>query len=78
MDTPPISNAIVSLLYLPYISKFSAICVASSRVGVRISDRGMRALARPLDSMSIIGNVNDAVLPVPVWAQPSTSRVIRT
>ena len=43
-----------------------------------ISDRGMRALARPAERMSIIGSVKDAVLPVPVCAQPRTSRPIRT
>ena len=34
----------------------------------------MRALARPLDSISIIGRVKLAVLPVPVWAIPIRSR----
>ncbi len=37
------------------------------------SERGMRALARPAFSVSIIGSVKAAVLPVPVWAMPSTS-----
>ena len=45
--TPPISSAIESLWYLPYFSKFSATCAASSRVGSRISERGMRARLRP-------------------------------
>jgi hypothetical protein len=34
----------------------------------------MRALERPDASRSIIGRVKAAVLPVPVWAMPSTSR----
>ena len=34
--------------------------------------------SRPLDNISIIGNVKDAVLPVPVCAQPNTSLVINT
>ncbi len=72
--TPPINSAIVSLWYLPYFSKFSATCAASSRVGQRISERGMRARARPLASMWIIGSVKPAVFPVPVCAMPSTSR----
>jgi hypothetical protein len=72
------SSAIESLWYLPYFSKFSATWAASSRVGSRISERGMRALARPRDSLSIIGRVKEAVLPVPVWAMPSTSRPART
>jgi hypothetical protein len=43
-----------------------------------MSERGMRALARPRASISIIGSVNDAVLPVPVWAMPTTSRRFST
>ena len=38
------------------------------------SVRGMRARARPFSSRVIIGSVKAAVLPVPVWAMPSTSR----
>ncbi len=38
----------------------------------------MRARARPEARMSSIGRVNPAVLPVPVWAQPSTSRPMST
>ncbi len=68
----------VSLWYFPYFSKFSATCMASSRVGSIISERGMRALARPLARISIIGSVKDAVLPVPVCATPKTSRPINT
>ena len=49
-------------------------CAASSRVGSRMSVRGIRARARPLSSMVSIGSVKAAVLPVPVWAMPSTSR----
>ena len=72
------SSALVSLWYLPYLSKLSATCAASSRVGSKISVRGMRARARPAASLSIIGNVNEAVLPVPVWAMPRTSRPFST
>ena len=43
-----------------------------------MSERGMRALARPAARIVSIGRVKDAVLPVPVWAQPSTSRPVRT
>ena len=32
---------------MPYFSKFSATCAASSRVGSRISERGIRARLRP-------------------------------
>jgi hypothetical protein len=54
--------------------KLSATWSASSRVGAITSERGMRALERPAASLSIIGRVKAAVLPVPVWAMPSTSR----
>ena len=37
----------------------------------------MRARARPCARIEIIGRVKEAVLPVPVWAMPSTSRPIR-
>ncbi len=50
----------------------------SWRVGSRISVRGIRAFARPRARISIIGRVNEAVLPVPVWAMPMTSRPLRT
>ena len=36
--------------------------------------RGMRARARPFSSSVSIGSVKAAVLPVPVWAMPRTSR----
>ena len=78
MLSPPISSACTRLRCLPYFTNCSATCRASSRVGSRIRLRGMRALARPLARMSIIGRVKPAVLPVPVWAQPSTSRPIST
>ena len=78
IDTPPISSAMESLWLAPYFSKFSATCAASSRVGSRISERGIRARLRPCANMSIIGSTNDAVLPVPVWAMATRSRIIRT
>ena len=42
--------------FLPYFSKFSWTCAASSRVGSRIRVRGMRARARPLSSSVSIGS----------------------
>ena len=78
IDTPPISSAIESLWYLPYFSKFSATWAASSRVGSRIRLRGIRARLRPWASTSIIGSTKLAVLPVPVWATPIKSFIIRT
>ena len=73
-ETPPMMSATLSLWFLPYLSKLSSTCAASSRVGSRISVRGMRARARPCSSMVSIGSTNAAVLPVPVCAMPSTSR----
>ena len=50
------SSAIVELVVdLPYFSKFSATCAASSRVGSRMSVRGMRARARPFSRRVSIG-----------------------
>ncbi len=78
MLSPPISSAWLSFRYLPYWTKFSATCRASSRVGSRIRLRGIRARERAPERMSSIGRVKPAVLPVPVCAQPSTSRPIST
>ena len=72
-DTPPISSAHESLVPLAYFSKLAATWSASSRVGAMTRARGMRALARPDCKRSISGRVKAAVLPVPVWAMPSTS-----
>ena len=47
--------------------------MANSLVGVMMSDLGIRALALPEARMSIMGNVKEAVFPVPVWAHPSKS-----
>ena len=49
----------------------SATWIASSRVGVRISAWGARTAGSIRDSS---GSANAAVLPVPVWARPRTSR----
>ena len=73
-ETPPMISATLSLLLAPYLAKLSSTCAASSRVGSRISVRGMRARARPCSSMVSIGSMKAAVLPVPVCAMPSTSR----
>lgn len=72
-ETPPMRRAIVSLWFLPNCSNPSETWAASSRVGAKINDLGMRALARPRSSFVSIGIVNEAVLPVPVWAMPRTS-----
>ena len=45
-----------SLWLIPYFSKLCATCAASSRVGARISERGMRARALPASSRASIGS----------------------
>jgi hypothetical protein len=74
IETPPIKSAWLSLEYLLYLSKLSETWSASSRVGSSTRARGMRALERPRLSISIMGRVKLAVLPVPVWAMPIKSR----
>ncbi len=61
-----------------------SICCASSRVGVMTSARGA-VTAEPLGLGSFppirswrTGSVNAAVLPVPVWAEATRSRPLRT
>ncbi len=76
-ETPPIKSAQESFWPLAYFSKDAETWSASSRVGSMTRARGMRALERPAFSRSIIGRVKAAVLPVPVWAMPSTSRPCR-
>ena len=76
-ETPPMSSATLSLWLMPYLSKLSSTCAASSRVGSRMRVRGIRARARPLSRRDSIGRTKAAVLPVPVWAMPSTSRPVR-
>ncbi len=56
-------RAMLSLWFLPYFSKFSATCAASSRVGSRISVRGMRARARPFSRSVSIGSTKEASCP---------------
>ena len=72
------SNALESSWFTEKFSKDSATCAASSRVGASIKERGILAFAMPASKISIIGNVNEAVFPVPVWAEPITSLPIKT
>ena len=71
-------SATLSFWPAPYLSKFSLTWAASSRVGSRISVRGIRARARPFSRSVSMGRTKAAVLPVPVWAMPRTSRRART
>ena len=54
----------------------SWICSASSRVGATIRARTLPRL--PFIKRFKIGSTKTAVLPVPVWASPMTSRPSRT
>lgn len=73
-------TVLLMLLFLPYLRIFSAICVASSLVGVRIRLR-MYAFCPLVELLSScvasrrcsIGSENAAVFPVPVWAHQNTS-----
>ena len=57
----------------------SATWAASSRVGVSTKARGCGPLGRPASiSRCSSGRVKAAVLPVPVWAEPITSRPVNT
>ncbi len=63
-ETPPMRRATLRRCWTPYLLKLSSTCAASSRVGSRMSVRGIRARARPCSSSVSIGSVNAAVLPV--------------
>ncbi|GBD42436.1 hypothetical protein HRbin39_01829 [bacterium HR39] len=78
MPTPPMSSTMCSGRYLANSSKLRAVWVASSRVGERISARGMRARLRPPASFCSTGSRKAAVLPVPVWAMPTRLRPAST
>jgi len=54
-----------------YDSNASQTWSASSRVGARTSACGVFCVR---SRFSMIGRANAAVLPVPVWAMPTTSR----
>ncbi len=71
IDSPPIRNAVLMGDFGPsnWIRMFIT-CLPSSRVGVMT-----RAVLRSeLSNASTRGIENAAVLPVPVWAEPKTSR----
>ena len=70
--TPPKMTACLNPVYLPYALKHSPICMASSRVGVRMSALILLRLS-VLYSFCKIGMENAAVLPVPGWAHPNKS-----
>ena len=77
--TPPKMTVLRRGSFSPKRAKFSPICSASSRVGVRISARMAPFLgAGRLASSWSMGSAKAAVLPVPVWAQPIRSRPAST
>ena len=80
-ETPPKMTAHLTEVREPYSLKFSAICRASSLVGVRIRERITLFeyfFSDGFIRFCIMGSANAAVFPVPVWAQPSTSRPAST
>ena len=58
-------------MWWAYFWNASATWIASSRVGASTSTCGLLAAA---SSRASAGRAKAAVLPVPVWAWPSTSR----
>ena len=72
---PPTMVTEAAFFFASSVSKLSAICAASSRVGARIKAR--TPLDRLADSLCNIGNKNAAVLPVPVAAQPVKSEPLK-
>ena len=83
ISTPPKTTAVRKSVCLAYKLALSATWSLNSRVGVRIRARmGWRAgdvLALELgNNFWMIGSVNAAVFPVPVWAAPITSRPSKT
>ena len=80
MPAPPKMVVTFMRRWRPYSLRLSATCTASSRVGTSTRARGLRG---PLGWVSFdrrcsIGRPKAAVLPVPVWAAPSTSWPART
>jgi len=77
--TPPNITVVLRLVLREYLRRFSPICIASSLVGVMMSERIHTRSLRPslsscvLSSSCNMGSENDAVLPVPVCAQPKIS-----
>ena len=83
MSTPPKTTAVRISVYLAYLNALSATWSANSRVGVstkaRIGWRAGDALLLAIGKMFCkIGKTKAAVLPVPVWAAPITSRPCST
>ena len=80
---PPYTTVERSGTVRPYVRTLSSTCIASSRVGTRISTRtGWRAGEKLVFAWARIrsrmGSTKAAVLPVPVWAAARTSRPSRT
>src|SRR6185436_13785017 len=77
--TPPKTTVWRRWRWRPYRAKLSPIWEASSRVGESTRTRTWRGLGTGTDwSRWRMGSANAAVLPVPVWAQPSRSLPSRT
>ena len=63
---PPTKLTILIRINLLYLATESIICIASSRVGVKIKTRGLALGAFASLNKCKAGNTNAAVLPVPV------------
>ncbi|CAG6396952.1 hypothetical protein SCOCK_490065 [Actinacidiphila cocklensis] len=74
MDVPPQTTFIFRPRTSPYGWSASATCMASSRVGVRMTPRGRRLSVWPPDSWVSSGRPKDSVLPEPVRPRPRMSR----
>ena len=76
IPAPPTTRTVLRCEPEENADKLSAICFASSRVGARISARVVfgEGFSPFFISASSIGRPKAAVLPVPVWARPITSR----
>src|SRR5216683_6727911 len=83
ISIPPNTTVLRRPTYFPYVRTLCSTCAANSRVGVRMSARtGWRAgdalVLACRANRCRSGSVNPAVLPVPVWAPPRTSRPCST
>ncbi len=73
MEVPPQTTFIFRPRTSPYGWSASATCMASSRVGVRMTARGLCFSVRPPASVARVGRPNDRVLPEPVRPRPRMS-----
>ncbi len=73
MEVPPQTTFIRRPTTSPYGWSASATCMASSRVGVRMTARGLCFSVRPPASVARVGRPKERVLPEPVRPRPRMS-----